>query len=513
VTHLECDICIVGGGTGGTAAALALAEHNLRIIITEPTDWIGGQLTAQAVPPDENPWIETTGCSASYREYRSRVRSYARQYENLTPEASQNPRLNLGSGWVSHLSHSPAIGHKILREMLNLEQNPQITLLTHTAPIQAETIQDQVVSVTVQNVETNEKTQITAKYFLDATELGDLLPLAQTEYNLGSESKDQTGEPNATNYPPESENVQSFTWCAALAYDSEADHTIDKPEQYDFWSTYQPQNWPDKLLSFTMLHVQRGEKLHFPLFENNGFNLFSYRQIVQPSFHKEPRLPATIMNWPMNDYDRGTVIDVPQDEAEKHYFSAKQLTLSMLYWLQTKQGYKGLRLAPEHTGTSDGLAKSAYIRESRRIQALHTIREQDVATISNPGLVVAPEMPKSVGIGAYRIDLHPSANGRPTIDTSTLPFQIPLGSLIPKRTKNLLAACKNLGITHITNGCYRLHPIEWNIGESAGLLAAFCITNNSTPHQVHESDERFAQFQNWLWQRGIITDWPRLRPL
>ena len=33
---------------------------------------------------------------------------------------------------------------------------------------------------------------------------------------------------------------------------------------------------------------------------------------------------------------------------------------------------------------------------------------------------------------------------------------------------NLLPAGKNIGTTHITNGCYRLHPVEWNIGEVAG---------------------------------------------
>ncbi len=39
-------------------------------------------------------------------------------------------------------------------------------------------------------------------------------------------------------------------------------------------------------------------------------------------------------------------------------------------------------------------------------------------------------------------------------------FQIPPGALIPRRIENLLPACKNLGTTHITNGCFRLHPVE-----------------------------------------------------
>ena len=39
---------------------------------------------------------------------------------------------------------------------------------------------------------------------------------------------------------------------------------------------------------------------------------------------------------------------------------------------------------------------------------------------------------------------------------------------LPVRIGNLIAGGKNLGTTHITNGCYRLHPVEWNIGEAAG---------------------------------------------
>jgi hypothetical protein len=513
VIHLDCDVCIVGGGTGGTAAALALAQTGLKVVMTEETDWIGGQLTAQIVPPDEHPWIETTGCTASYREYRQRVRNHYRTRTNLTPSAAQNPRINPGSGWVSHLCHSPAIGHQVLREMLAAEQNPNIQLLLNTVPISAQTSDDKVTQIELQNHKSGELTTVAAKYFLDATELGDLLPLTNCEYVLGAESKGQTQEPNALDGNPEPANVQSFTWCAALAWEPEQDHTIEEPAEYSFWREYQPPHWPDKLLSFTMLHVQRGEAVHFPLFSENWFNLFSYRQIAQPDHHQDPIPAATVMNWPMNDYDQGTVIDVDPTLAAARYESARNLTRSMMFWLQTEQGYRGLRFAPEHTGTPDGLAKSAYIRESRRIQAEFTICEQHVAAYTNPGAVVAPELPNSVGVGAYRIDLHPSANGRPTIDTSTLPFQIPLGSLIPRRVKNLLPACKNLGVTHITNGCYRLHPIEWNIGESAALLAAFCISKKVEPSQVNNDETCFAEYQQLLWSHGIQTDWPRLRAL
>ena len=107
------------------------------------------------------------------------------------------------------------------------------------------------------------------------------------------------------------------------------------------------------------------------------------------------------------------------------------------------------------------------IRESRRIKAEFTVLEQHVGTDARVQLTgrsreegTAEVFSDSVGIGSYRIDLHPSSGGDNYIDVSSLPFQIPLGTLIPQRVENLLPGCKNLGVTHIINGCYRLHPVE-----------------------------------------------------
>src|SRR5439155_18948690 len=100
----------------------------------------------------------------------------------------------------------------------------------------------------------------------------------------------------------------------------------------------------------------------------------------------------------------------------------------------------------------------------------------------------------SVGVGSYRIDLHPSSGGDNYLDVSSLPFQIPLGALIPRRVENLLPACKNLGVTHITNGCYRLHPVEWNIGEAAGALAAFLRAVQGAAPAGEEGPEAACRF-------------------
>jgi glycine/D-amino acid oxidase-like deaminating enzyme len=73
---MKADVLIIGGGTGGCTAALAAARNGLHVILTEETDWIGGQLTAQGVPPEEHPWIEGFGATRAYGEFRARVREY-----------------------------------------------------------------------------------------------------------------------------------------------------------------------------------------------------------------------------------------------------------------------------------------------------------------------------------------------------------------------------------------------------------------------------------------------------
>jgi hypothetical protein len=88
-----------------------------------------------------------------------------------------------------------------------------------------------------------------------------------------------------------------------------------------------------------------------------------------------------------------------------------------------------------------------------------------------------------------------------------------MGSLIPVRVRNLLAACKNIGVTHLSNGSYRLHPVEWNIGEAAGLLAAYCLNQGLDPVSVHEDPARVQDFQKLLFREGIDIAWPEWRAL
>jgi hypothetical protein len=113
----------------------------------------------------------------------------------------------------------------------------------------------------------------------------------------------------------------------------------------------------------------------------------------------------------------------------------------------------------------------------------------------------------SIGVGSYYLDLHPSTKGDNYIDLPSLPFEVPLGALIPQRMENLLPAGKNIGTTHITNGCYRLHPVEWNIGEVVGMLILFASKKQVKPRDVRENKGLLADFQQFIQSQGVEIKW------
>ena len=536
--ELQGDIVIIGGGLGGCAAALAACRLGASVIMTEPTDWIGGQVSQQAVPPDEHQWIEEAGRPASYAKYRTMVREYYKKNYALTKAARDTKYLNPGNGAVSRICHEPAVSVAVLEAMLGPTiADGQLRILLNTQPVEASVTNDKIDTVSCLNGNSGDPVILHGKYFIDASEEGELLALSGTEYSIGAESRKQTGETHA---PEEADpaNIQALTHCFAIDHLEGEDHTIDRPAMYDFWNDYVPPlkpDWPGPMLSLdysyprtlvpkTLSFVPPSNATPAPATES--LNLWLYRRMidrrnfVRGTYHSD----ITLINWPQNDYMKGNITDVPAEIRQQNIYEAKQLSLSLLYWLQTeaprpdgKQGWKGLRLRKDIVGTEDGLAKFPYIRESRRILAEYTILEQDITLEERQKVagksgqrVLAKPFHDSVGIGYYHLDLHPSTGGDNYIDMASVPFQIPLGAMIPRRMENLIPGCKNIGTTHISNGCYRLHPVEWSIGEAAGSVCAFSLTKDATPRAVRNKEKLLGEFQSLLKKNGMELQWSQI---
>jgi len=514
--RVECDILVVGGGLGGGAAAWAAARRGRTVCLLEETNWLGGQATSQGVSAlDEHDHIEGFGGTRTYYQLREAIRDH---YRALLPESEQADRLNPGTCWVSRIAFEPRVGVSAIEGLLAPEiKAGRLQVFLRTKAAEAIVDGDRVVSVKAVNLDDGSAVRFEFEYVLDATELGDLLPLTGTSYVVGAESIADTGEPHAQPEDPKTHCVQSCTYTFAMEQRPVVENNrTAKPDRYEHYRDSQPYS--------LRIHVHGGEIygeesgwLDYHLFEpTSGVKgpLWEYRRLVEATqFPGHYENDVTMFNWPGTDYRVRPLVDQTPEALAACLQDAKKVSLGFAYWLQTQApnshaatGFPNLLLRPDVMGTQDGLSMYPYIRESRRIKALKTIVEQDVALAHQPGPRAA-HFEDSVGVGWYPIDIHQAGEDDVGASTRTKPFQIPLGALIPVEVKNLIAANKNIGTTHITNGCYRLHPVEWNIGEAAGALASFALDRSALPRSIHASRALTRSFQRELLLDGVPLSW------
>ena len=513
--EIECDVLVVGGGLGGVAAALAAARRGVRTCLLEETDWLGGQLSAQGVSAlDEHEHIETAGGTASYYALRNALRA---RYRGRAGPAGKRPDFNPGDCWVTRLAFEPAAGAQAMLDLLEPHRaSGLLQIFLRTKTVAVDSASDRIGALLALDLDGGSTTRFRAALVIDATELGDLLPLAGAAYRVGAESVAETGEAHAQPHEAKAHCVQSFTYTFAAERRPEGErHVIPQPERFAHYRQAQPYSLRIEVHGGEIYGEESGW-LEYRLYDRlpgTKGGLWTYRRLLSADLlGGTPANDLTLFNWPGNDYRDRSIIDRPAVEVAASLQDAKRVSLGFLHWLQTEAPASGDRvgapeimLRPDAMGTADGLSKHPYIREARRIIALKTIVEQEVSSHFQPGPLAAP-FADSVGIGWYPIDIHRSGADDVGLSCRTRPFQIPLGALIPVRTVNLLAACKNIGTTHLTNGCYRLHPVEWNIGEAAGALAAFALQNGLTPAAVR--GERLAPFRQSLADEGVPLAWP-----
>ena len=431
---------------------------------------------------------------------------------------------------MSKLSFEPKVAVNILQEMVKpWEDSGNLKIFYRTqataCEMDAET-GNRIVAVTAQSTE-GATYQFFPHTVLDATDTGELLALCGTEgkdWVVGAESQAETGEPDA---PPEPRPqwVQPFTFPFALKWSPQtaATNVITPPEDYD------------ALKALQKYHVKHGSITG--LFAGK-MPWWSYRRLLAAENFHDPQITTDLamINTQGNDYYGGNILGADAGDSTQISATlarARRAALGYVYWLQTECpreearpptpnsggetvpsfGYPEFRLRFDVFDTPDGCSPKPYIRESRRIKAVRPILEQEIVAQDFRGNDCRGEKARSafmsdtVGVGSYPLDIHPNGHGEPNAFVTTRPFQIPLGALIPVRLTNLLPACKNLGTTHLSNGAYRLHPIEWNIGESAGLIAHFCLQKGLTLRELSQNEKTFGELQSFLLHNRIPLHW------
>jgi hypothetical protein len=513
----RCDVAIIGGGFGGIAAAQALLAQGLSVLMTDEYAWIGGQVTSQALNvPDEwhDPLGEHVGINRSYQEYRNRIRDHYKSRYPLSEFGRSQLYLNPGNALCSGVAADSHVAHQVISEMLEpAVRSGHLTILNPAVPISAHRDGERGVSVTCASpTDASKRFTVEADFFLDATETGDTYPLLDIGYYLGSDPKSLFGEPHAGKTASR-EVIQSFTYCFVVEFVPGGNFTVSKPEGYEairdrrrFWLNVPraPRESPAAFFHETVL--PNGDR-------RVGF--FDYRRTFDArNFESAEGLYSrAVINVGPNDYFEEPFLERPTRVAVLE--RAKTLSRTYLYWLQTEAprddggfGYPELRPCAEATGTPDGLAQAPYIREGRRLKASQMVVEQDIASLDRKSSRSRP-FGNSIGLGGFEIDIHNRVGDDGETDVSlgqkTLPYQIPLGSLVSPELGNFAVANKGIGVSQLANGAYRLHPGEWNIGEAAGMLAAFCLKRGIAHPNLAGSD--LLAYQTELADRGVAMYW------
>lgn len=501
---MNCDIFISGGGISGLSAALIATKLGKKVILCEETDWLGGQITSQGLPSlDELPHINTFGGTRLYYEFRDNIRNYYKSHYKLSETGKSQTYFNPGGSIDNKFSFEPKVAIEVINNMIKeaIDKN-LLEILYNTKVQEVLTIEENISKVSLVNLLDNTVSKVYPKFVIDCTELGELIDIAKIPYSTGIDSFKETHELSAhTVCIPEA--TQCFTYTFAIEYiPNSINKPIKKPELYDEFSSK---------IKFSINPLV--------MYDPDKKNTFiSYRRIIDPRNFDDPNFNniVTLINWRSNDYSECSLLHVTEEEKKEHLYRAQQLSLSFLYWLQTQaprhdgsQGYPEIKFRNDIMGTDSGLSKYPYIRESRRLNSMYILKENDVCI--NPSMSIRGNLfSDSICIGKYLyIDIHKCYNSKILKGSGNelAYFQIPLGCLICDSVKNFSVAGKNIGVTHITNGACRYHFIEWSLGEASSILQCFCIDNNCTVIDVYNNLYLLRKYRIELLKNGIPLYW------
>jgi hypothetical protein len=515
---IRVDIAIIGASLGGVLAAYQAARSGQaagrRVLLAAEFPWLGGQMTAQGVPPDEHRLIESGGASKSYLAFRRAIRKSYLDDAEFRDHTALTEGVNPGDGWVSRLCFEPQRAADYFEGLLKpFIDAGTLIALRGCAPTRVVRDQRRITDVTLEG--NGSRTVVQADFFLDATDTGLLLKQAGLGYRLGKESRREFDEPDA---PTEADprDQQPVTMVMALVKHDKhdvAELPIARPRDYAFWKNRLVPHFGHAQFSEHLPGSQHGRTAHLPLFASgNTLDWWRYRRIVSAANWATPRNEVSLINWAQNDFALHPLLDGEIAEADV-VDGATELSRCLLYWLQTDaprgggaRGYPELALAPSILGTAHGFAQQVYVRESRRIRGLACLTQREIVHDGTQPLTPAP-VAKSVGVAWYNMDIHPTCISGHGVNAKVRPFALPLGAFIAEDCDNLIPACKNLSVSHLVNAATRVHPVEWLIGEVAALLAHYALGSRASLADIHAGASHVEALQQQLAAAGIPLQW------
>jgi len=420
---LGAEVCIVGGGSGGYAAAIAAARAGADCILVERQGRLGGTSTAGYVCN----WEPGPGGPLAREIYErmSKMPGAVGIVRDRNPDRDQGPfglwlpdatlnyadtlrRAGVGRDLWRAVTFEPEALGSVVTEML--AETGRCRILLRTTFVGVRTRGRRIVSIRAES-DDGASYGIGARVFIDATGDVHLCRAAGFETMLGSESKDRFGEPHAPDEPDMTLNAISLCYRIRKSENPERQAPPDPPVA----------NWPK---TAHVSGLPNGDRIVNPL----------------------PVLPGRAL------------IDLGYDEALAR---AGRIVAAHWRWLQ---GYPAFAEYERHS-----VAPMLGIRESYRVVGEYVLRQQDLLA----GLA-GQDHPDAIAVADHSMDVH-GAGGRRVHGELKGPYGIPYRCLIPKGSENLLVACRGASFSHVAASSCRLSRTMIQLGRAAGLAAAQAV--------------------------------------
>lgn len=515
---LRFDIVVAGGSLSAPATALSAARDNpkARILLVEPTDWLGGQATSQGVSAVDNAWFDPGRTMMAEDQDGHYAKDWLRLLRSMNePGVPGTGLAPNGTSWVSREAFDPRSAAFVLDRMV--AEHANITVMKMTAVKDVETRRGAIAALTlvertpaggyvpfsdflseeiadwyspedsrrfrkrVVRIEPADPSR--GLVVVDATELADVAVLSGAMWTQGRELESEEA-PFGTLLPALDDlgsQATVFVFCMGDAPSpSDEGHVKSWFKGFDAYLDEQTANY------FSLRHF-------------TWQKVWTYRRLLTKGtlqdFDSVHRGDVSMQNWePGNDYARASMLlGRAETEAQRGDWrggvntavlaECEKHAVAWYFWMKNHRPteWDTQYLCGNHAmnmmGTPHGLAKFPYVRCARRIAGPGGFRimGKHWKNSQAPGHEGPSERYfDRVGIGSYAADVHPTkvTHGVELPFERPAPFYIPLRALVSGNVANLLAAGKNMAQTYVTNSAYRLHPIEWASGSAAGVAAS-----------------------------------------
>lgn len=500
-------------------AAIAAARLGVKVALLEETDWLGGQMTAAAVSTMDDLSGNKTGL-------------YGEFYENVKYHYFKIGKSISTCYWDGKtMAFEPSVGRDILASMADRaakeatsgDKNGALDIY-YNAHVTAVCVEHSAVRSVMADLD-GKKREIQTKVLIDTTECGDVIPLTGAAYRSGNARSPVTIERG---------RIQDITWVAVMKrYPDGIPPHLKMQNPPPGYERYVPEF---RKVVATNGNSFRNYPLRMPVdfATHNGYrglpdssNPANYDAATPEGW---AAISKTGINW-ANDYPGvekwegrgGLPIAYLEDSSFRRTMDANAMlkTLCFLYYVQNElnepwsvaddefYSERPLKVASgvipgEYNEILRRFPIRSYVRESRRIVGIETPTSATVRWNSESYRdgKEGREVPTAMAIGGYILDLHAGDEDRdlePEFgetyasirrDMPRGPFQVPFGSFIPRELDGFLVAEKNLSMSRLVSGAFRLQPISMLTGQAAGTMAALAVRQGIQPRNL---DPRVVQ--------------------